>query len=389
MQEVVRIFIDVAILVEFKGNLPGISRTIFNITRNAYRIAPETTRIGTLRFDKASGKYRVLSPHETCELLDRVAPGTQDHARIREFHTDSIEAGSMILLLGEQWLYPGLGSELRRIKLEKQAKVCTLIHDLVPFFSPQFYWDGFPEDFCSTMSQVMIESDVMFCYSDNTDKDVRSISKSIGITDTVVPKRIKLGDHVFNQKLLDDATPPAEKNYILCVGTIQPRKNHFLLLYVWKMLIARYGNLTPTLVLLGNRGWHVDDFFYYVKNDPELKDKVVFKTDSSDQELVSYYLHSQFTLFPSFYEGWGLPVAESLALGRFCISSSSSSMPEIGGDLVDYHDPFDSGALFDLISKYIENPDLLAAREERIKREFVKTSWELTTRQILKHLTER
>ena len=65
----------------------------------------------------------------------------------------------------------------------------------------------------------------------------------------------------------------------------------------------------------------------------------------SDAELAFLYRNCRFTVFPSLYEGWGLPIGESLWFGKLCIASKTSSMPEVGGDLVDYVDPKDADSL--------------------------------------------
>ena len=383
-----RIFIDISILFEFKGNLTGISRTIFNVLKNCYSKAPEGVLIGAVRFDRETQKYRSIDKGALTSLMAQIQPGVTFGPELALRHATNWGHGDTLLILGEQWLYDGLGAELARLKRDSGLTIATLIHDVVPFFSSQYYWDGFPEKFMASVSETIAISDFIFTNSKHTTADLISVANSKNLPLPTKIKEIRLGDHFFGDSLPTEIPAPKESGYILSVGTIQPRKNHFLLLYTWKKLVSIYGDRTPTLVLLGNRGWNVDNFFYFVQNDLELRERIVFKTEASDSELISYYTHARFTLFPSFYEGWGLPVAESLSLGKFCISSGTSSMPEIGGDLADYHDPLDPVELAELIGRYIDEPALLEARENRIRKEFVKTSWESTTLEILKGLQE-
>ena len=91
--------------------------------------------------------------------------------------------------------------------------------------------------------------------------------------------------------------------------------------------------------------------------------------------LHGLYRACLFTMFPSLYEGWGLPVSESLAHGKLCIASNASSLPEAGGDLADYHAPEDVDRCLALVERAIFDPAYRTAREERIRREYEMPSW--------------
>jgi hypothetical protein len=96
-------------------------------------------------------------------------------------------------------------------------------------------------------------------------------------------------------------------------------------------------------------------------------------------------VHTLFTVYSSLYEGWGLPVAESLALGKSCIASDASSLPEVGGDFPEYIDPTDVSAWADRLSFYIDNPDAVREREEKIRSEYVPPTREETARALPDH----
>ncbi|MDE2116240.1 MAG: hypothetical protein KGJ29_15415, partial [Hyphomicrobiales bacterium] len=91
---------------------------------------------------------------------------------------------------------------------------------------------------------------------------------------------------------------------------------------------------------------------------------------------LSYlYEHCLFTVYPSIVEGWGLPIGESLAHGKLCIASNTSSMPEVGGEFVQYLDPFNFTGAFDIVSRFINNPIEVREAEMRIKLGFRPRSW--------------
>ena len=80
-------------------------------------------------------------------------------------------------------------------------------------------------------------------------------------------------------------------------------------------------------------------------------------------------------MFPSLAEGWGLPVGESLAHGKICIASRAGAIPEVGGELVDYIDPYNVSEGLDLLSRYLDDPELRRRREREIAGHFHPRRW--------------
>lgn len=389
MSNKLRVFVDISILREFKGNLTGISRTIYNLTRNLILEHSDRLEVGFICFDRDQPRHQFLSSAQFIELVRKVQPTDLPGltAAVTGVEPRPPGAGDYILILGEQWLYPDSMSQIEALKDQCGVRVASLIYDLVPFLTRQYHWEGFTDAFEKCILATARISDVLLSISESTQRDLIHVANQNDIQLAARMGVVRLGDNFFTPEMIKSAPSAPITDYILCVGTIQPRKNHWLLVFAWKLLHAELGPRTPKLVILGNRGWHVDDLFYFVQNDPQLRDSIVFKTESSDLELVSYYQGCRFSLFPSFYEGWGLPVAESVSLGKFCIASNSSSMPEIAGDLIDYHSPYDSGELARRVLHYLQNPADLRAREQRIQAEYRTTTWKDFTRQLVGNLT--
>jgi glycosyltransferase involved in cell wall biosynthesis len=107
------------------------------------------------------------------------------------------------------------------------------------------------------------------------------------------------------------------------VSTIEIRKNHRLLVRVWQRLIARHGiEAVPALIFAGQIGWMVDDLLADLAASGHLARKTEHKPGLSDEGLDEAYRSCLFAVFPSLCEGWGLPIAESLAHGKFCVASN-------------------------------------------------------------------
>lgn len=174
------------------------------------------------------------------------------------------------------------------------------------------------------------------------------------------------------------------KEFIACVGTVEVRKNHTLLYYVYK-LAAERGVELPQLVIVGSRGWHTCDLQHLLDNDPSIKGKILLLSGVDDSGLTWVFENCLFSMYPSMYEGWGLPVAESLAHGKLSLACKNSSIPEIAGDLIDYFSPFSTDECLQLVQKYLV-VSVRKQREDRIRQEYKTTTWKDSASLIEEHI---
>jgi len=178
------------------------------------------------------------------------------------------------------------------------------------------------------------------------------------------------------QKASSEQVRNEPEGYVLYVSTIEARKNHALLLRVWRRLIERHGAAAvPPLLFVGRAGWHIEELLDGLKASGNLGGKVTIASDWSDAEVKEAYRRCRFTVFPSLTEGWGSPVGESLLYGKFCVASNRASLPEVGGDLLDYFDPADDDDAFEKIERVIFRKGYLETREARIRDEYRSPTW--------------
>lgn len=124
------------------------------------------------------------------------------------------------------------------------------------------------------------------------------------------------------------------------------------------------------------------ELLYGIRRDRQVNRLIVHLQSVTDDELAWYYKNCAFSIYPSMYEGWGLPVAESLSIGKYCIASGATSIPEIGGDLVDYFDPIDYPACYRLVHRAVTDPHYVRLREEQIRAGYRASTWRGTAGQI-------
>lgn len=147
-----------------------------------------------------------------------------------------------------------------------------------------------------------------------------------------------------------------ERPYFVYISTIEPRKNHLLLLNLWRRLVERLGDAAPVLVLIGRRGWENENVIDMLDRAEALRGHVIEAGEVSDNRMQALVAHARAMLMPSFAEGFGMPVVEALAAGVPVICSDISAHREVGGDAPDYLDPLDGLGWMRLIEAY-SRPD--------------------------------
>jgi glycosyltransferase involved in cell wall biosynthesis len=147
------------------------------------------------------------------------------------------------------------------------------------------------------------------------------------------------------------------------VGTIEPRKNHLLVLHVWQRLAERLGARTPRLVLIGQPGWECEHVMRMLERAPALREHVERHERCSDGELHRWLRHAQALLFPSFTEGYGLPVLEALQAGLPVIAADLPVYREFAGNFPEYLDPLNASAWLEAVEAYSDS-----ANRRRVRR---------------------
>ena len=162
------------------------------------------------------------------------------------------------------------------------------------------------------------------------------------------------------------------EEYLIHVGTIEPRKNLTRLVEALQRL--RDAGLTVPLLVVGGKGWLYDDFFRRLEG-LEVRDAVFFPGYVPSADLPLLYSAAKLAVMSSVYEGFGLPVLEAMACGTPVVSSNSSSLPEFGGQAARYFDPYDVDAMAVTIERVWAGDDLRAEMGRQGLIQAAKFSW--------------
>ena len=149
----------------------------------------------------------------------------------------------------------------------------------------------------------------------------------------------------------DPKVQPPEP-YFVSIGTIEPRKNHLLLLHLWRDFAEKWGPAAPRLVLVGRRGWENENVIDLLERCTLLRGLVTEAGSLADPAVAGLLAGSRALLFPSFAEGYGLPLAEALSVGAPAICSDLPALREVGGDVSEYLDPLDGAGWRRMVLDY-------------------------------------
>ena len=262
--------------------------------------------------------------------------------------------GDVIFVPGATWHFPEFLPHLRRARA-RGVRVIQFVHDLIPIVAHEHYVGWPSAQFASWFESMLEIASTVFVNSQATARDVsRFVGGRKGKAPTihVLPLAHQYqcierpGGRALSRAATGMASPVsatrqriAERPYVLAVGTLDTRKNLLRLVRVWLQLRQERRGAMPVLVLAGKQGHGWDQVLAVLRKERGLKGDVVVIERPDDDELADLYRNCLFTAFASHYEGWGLPVGESLWFGKPVVASRSSAIPEVGGHLADYFDP--------------------------------------------------
>lgn len=331
------------------------------------------------------------------------SPGTipQSHESLKNIS----RPGDRLVLLDNAWHPKGLEPWLKHARTKLGLDVCILLHDLIPLVTPQ-YTEG---DICVRFHDWLMRSmEYVTCYlanSENTGRDLRAFlnAQSAAQPVKVVPlaqDQLSPAKHsiqhgrsqdtkqnaypAFTQgaRMPDQIRALTKTSYVLVVGTMEVRKNLWQLATVWDRLRQQSGRDLPKLVFAGQRGWLNDDFDALMRATGQLGGWAEIVEGPSDDVLSYLYRNCLFTVTASFYEGWGLPIGESLGYGKTAVVSNTSSMPEVGGDMVEYCDPHSLDSIETACLRLIDEPAHRVMLEDRIAKASLR-SWDMVAQDVL------
>ncbi len=396
--------------VEF-AYLAGAMRDISNIDTYYILTAPSLT--GAIRDDRiknifaqierAWGRNRTASEDFVYENLKRYLESAPDESRdrvarlqrrsnllslrremifpVRDVFRSSVRLRRRLLRTGNSPAVYFHSSHLQLDKPDRFAWLAAnglpsvfLIHDVIPVDFPEFCSPGARERHLMRLRTVSQLASLVIVNSNFTG---RSLAARLEERGWRVPS-IGVAPLGVDEAFLDRralAPPRADHPYVVCVGTIEPRKNLAFLLAVWRRLVERLGPKTPRLVIAGNRGWENENVIDLFERSSVLAPFVIEASDLSDAGLASTVAGAECMVAPSSVEGFSLPVVEALALGVPVLASDIAAHREIAEGRAIFLDPLDGPGWIQAIEAICNRSAGARAEAVELTRNYQPTTW--------------
>ena len=264
--------------------------------------------------------------------------------------------------------------------LPKSIKRVTFIHDLTPLHHPE--WHQFASRFLQQLflPSILKRTDHVLTNSEYTKQD---IIQHFPVTRHKITSTLLAKESFFKPQEDIDLLRDLGINgpYLLHVGTIEPRKNLQVLIEAFEQL-KQDATLSLQLVLVGKQGWKSESVFKAIENSPYKKDiKVLGYVER--QALIALYSSAEAFVYPSLFEGFGLPLVEAMACGCPIISSNAACLPEIAGKAGLYFSPTSSKELIEQFQLLQSSPSKKSSLKQLSLQQAAKFSWKKTAKETL------
>jgi glycosyltransferase involved in cell wall biosynthesis len=259
------------------------------------------------------------------------------------------------------------------------AAFVPLIHDIIPVTHPEYARPGQAETHQRRMATTGALSDGIIANSEATALALAPYLAGREEQPHIVVAPLGIEKVPFSPRPAPSYRGPgagyAHPSFVT-LGTIEPRKNHLLLLHLWRGLASIMGTDAPRLTIVGKRGWENENVVDILERCIALNGVVQEAGQLPDRQVAGLMRNARALLFPSFAEGYGLPLAEALALGVPAICSDLPALREVGGDVPDYLDPLDGAAWRDAVLDYMRPDSPRRAAQMARMASWSAPSWE-------------
>jgi glycosyltransferase involved in cell wall biosynthesis len=257
------------------------------------------------------------------------------------------------------------------------------IHDVIPALFPQFC-HPLAQDFLDQTLDSVGEKGWVFAVSNSTRDDLCNYRPSID-PDRVIVTPLAASDRfapVMDTDRLAEVRArygiPADRAYFLTLNTLEPRKNLDQVLRCFARLVTEQRIDDLVLVLAGSKGWQYEGLFDTLRTLP--RDRVILTGHVADGDLAPLYAGALAFLYPSFYEGFGLPPLEAMQCGAPVIASNTASLPEVVGDAGILISPDDADALCSAMLGVYQDTDLRRRLQDQSLERADRFSWKACAR---------
>lgn len=378
------IYIDISNLM--RADFPtGIQRVVREVTLRMMQ--REDITLVLLVYSVQKNCYQVVNKDKFKEYHTQQIDTKDGMVSMHCLHFEDIPVGSIFFDLDNAWNTRLKRSYLYPILKQKGIKIVTQIYDIIPVTHPQYCHETTTLNFLAYIGANLRYADLLITSAQATSDALNSLCDKIGI-DRVPTKVVPLGCDFLSggnsesretvdsqvKKIVSDG-----RKYLLMVGTIEPRKNHSLVIDALESGLADKG---VSVIFAGKIGWNVEQLKDRMENHP-LYGKQLFFFERPNDATINYLYKNAFAVaFPTFNEGFGLPIIEAFQLGTPVVASDIAVLHEVAGDFADYFNPNDKQDLVKCVSNLLDSPQDYSSKKEHLK-EFNPLTWDQSANQMI------
>ncbi|MBP5493821.1 MAG: glycosyltransferase family 4 protein [Lachnospiraceae bacterium] len=379
----IKVYLDVS-MVMIGTSFTGIPRVLMEIVKRLG--TDDEFDLNFLEYNQRMDAFRVL---KTQEFIDFCNTKTDKRHSIRSnvfIPFDGLDKDSIFFDCDTSWKTRTRRSFLYPLLKKKNVKIVTLIYDIINIDYPQFCDKSDVMNFVDYFGATLIYADKIIV----TSKDVkdaiilRCINMNIESPEIDI---IPLGGDFKKKENSEENVQSSVKDivskgkYLLMVGTIEPRKNHKLLIETYQ----RFLRWKIHFVFAGFSGQGMDKFFAELTTDPDYQNGIWHVDNASDDDIDYLYKNAYAMVFPSYIEGYGLPIIESFVREVPVIAADTNINHEIAGDRALFFEQDNSRELADIVIDLLENESKYDSFRERVKG-YVPKTWDDTVTELKKCL---
>ncbi len=369
-----KIYIDVSNLMS-SNFVSGIQRVVREVVLRMLH-TPDM-ELTLLQYDRTENAFRVLDNQRFGEYFGQDKGKREEIATSRLFGIGDFENGEIFFEIDSAWYAPYKRMDLYPVLKNRGVKIVVFFHDIIPLLWPEYAEQMTVAAFMGFFCAALTHGDLFLTSTKTNVTYLQELSGKLGVKLNVPCEVTWLGMDFKSGEAQGNIRRDVEEvcggdKFVLMVGTLEPRKNHKLVLDAFDNGLFEKG---VKLVFAGKLGWNVPELKQRIQHHPMLGKSFFFVEKATDAEIELLYQSCYMVAFPSFTEGFGLPVTESCARGVPVIASNQPIIREVGGEWCEYISPDKPEEFCACVERYLGDEKAYSDWRKRLE-DYQVTTWD-------------